>query len=106
MTLATPFPPDVDTLDDFRRNAEAHLDRLRRTGRPSVLTVDGRPAVVVQDAAAYDEQAARLERYEVVEAVKLAAEQADRGEGVDAREFLQRMRDDLRARHPGVFGGK
>ncbi len=44
---------DIRSLTDFARNAKAHLDRLRRTGRPELLTVNGKAEVVVQSAVAY-----------------------------------------------------
>jgi hypothetical protein len=46
-------PEDIGSLTDFARNAKTHLDRLRRTGRPELLTVNGKAEVVVQNAAAY-----------------------------------------------------
>ena len=44
---------DTDSLDSFKRRTTQHLERLRETGRPEVLTVDGKAAVVVQDIEAY-----------------------------------------------------
>jgi prevent-host-death family protein len=44
---------DIGSLTDFARNTKAHLNRLRRTGRPQLLTVNGKAEVVVQNAAAY-----------------------------------------------------
>lgn len=44
---------DIHSLSDFQRNARAHLDRLKETGRPEVLTVHGQAEVVVQNAEAY-----------------------------------------------------
>jgi prevent-host-death family protein len=55
---------DIGSLTDFARNTKAHLNRLRRTGRPQLLTVNGKAEVVVQNAAAYQ----RL--IETVEALK------------------------------------
>ncbi len=46
-------PQDIGSLTDFARNTKAHLKRLRRTGRPELLTVNGKAEVVVQNAAAY-----------------------------------------------------
>ena len=45
---------DIRSLTDFHRNTKQHLRRLKRTGRPVVLTVNGRAMLVVQDAAAYE----------------------------------------------------
>lgn len=46
-------PTDIHALSDFQRNAKKHLTRLKKTGRPEVLTVNGKPAAVVQDPEAY-----------------------------------------------------
>ncbi len=46
-------PEDIGSLTDFNRNTKAHLKRLRRTGRPELLTVNGKAEVVVQSASAY-----------------------------------------------------
>ena len=55
-------PEDVGSLTDFARNAKTHLDRLRRTGRPELLTVNGKAEVVVQNAAAYQRLVDSLEK--------------------------------------------
>lgn len=51
---------DIHPLTDFQRQTRAHIERLRATGRPEVLTVNGRPELVIQDAAAYEKQMAAL----------------------------------------------
>jgi len=43
----------VGSLTDFSRNTKARLKRLKRTGRPELLTVNGKAEVVVQSASAY-----------------------------------------------------
>jgi len=55
-------PDDIGSLTDFARNTRAHLDRLRRTGRPELLTVNGKAEVVVQNAAAYQRLIELLEK--------------------------------------------
>lgn len=44
---------DIHSLSEFQRNARAHLEHLKRTGRPEVLTVHGQAELVVQHAEAY-----------------------------------------------------
>lgn len=44
---------DIHSLTDFQRNTRHHIRRLRSTGRPAVLTVNGTAALIVQDAEAY-----------------------------------------------------
>ena len=46
---------DIRSLTDFQRNTKAHLKRLKATGRPEVLTVNGKAELIVQNAAAFEE---------------------------------------------------
>lgn len=46
---------DIHSLTDFQRNVKQHVQHLRATGRPEVLTINGKAALVVQDAEAYQE---------------------------------------------------
>ena len=55
---------DILSLTEFHRRSKEHIARLRATGRPEVLTVNGRAELVVQDAAAYQHLLERLQRYE------------------------------------------
>jgi PHD/YefM family antitoxin component YafN of YafNO toxin-antitoxin module len=61
-TTAVVRPEDIGSLTDFTRNTKAHLKRLRRTGRPELLTVNGRAEVVVQNASAYERLIKSLEK--------------------------------------------
>ena len=51
---------DIYSLTDFQRNTRRHIERLRRTGRPAVLTVNGAAELVVQDAEAYQRRASNV----------------------------------------------
>jgi len=53
---------DVRSLTDFHRNAKAHLKRLRQSGRPEVLTINGKAVLVIQAAAAYQRLLDSLEK--------------------------------------------
>jgi len=55
-------PEDIGSLTDFQRNTQAHLKRLKRTGRPELLTVNGKAEVVVQNASAYQRLIQSLEK--------------------------------------------
>jgi prevent-host-death family protein len=61
-TTAMIRPEDIKSLTDFQRNTRGHLKRLRRTGRPELLTVKGKAAVVVQSPAAYRRLIESLEK--------------------------------------------
>ena len=44
---------EVQPLDAFRDNPVQLLDRLKTTHRPITLTIDGKPAAILQDPAEY-----------------------------------------------------
>ena len=55
-------PEDITSLTDFAKNAKAHIKRLKRSGRPELLTVNGKAEVVVQTASAYQRLLESLEK--------------------------------------------
>jgi prevent-host-death family protein len=83
---------DIYSLTEFQRNTRDHLARLRETGRPSVLTVNGRAEIVVQDAASYQAFLDMVERAEAILAVQEGLESVERGEGRPAREAIEAIR--------------
>lgn len=54
----------VKPLTDFVRNTKAHIEELKATQSPEILTVNGEAAVVVQDAASYEKMAALAQQAE------------------------------------------
>lgn len=51
---------DILPLTDFKRRTNEFVERLRSTHRPLVLTINGKPEIVVLNAAAYQEMQDRL----------------------------------------------
>ena len=90
---STLFP--YTTLFRSTRNSRAHVQRLKESGDPELLTVNGEAAVVVQDAAAYQELLRKVDYAETVEAIRAGMSAHQRGEGID---FLQAI-EDLAARN-------
>lgn len=54
----------VFSVTDFLRNHKEHIARVTETGKPVVLTVKGKPALVIQDAESYQVLLDRLEEAE------------------------------------------
>jgi hypothetical protein len=52
---------DIQSLTEFQRKSRETIARLKKTGRPAVLTVNGQAEIVVQDAASYQRLLARAE---------------------------------------------
>lgn len=85
-------PTDINTLDSFRRKTKQHVERLQTTGRPEVLTVNGRPSVVVQDASAYELQ---MHKIQVLEALAESVRQANQGKVRDGKKAVRQLLDEL-----------
>lgn len=70
-------------------NTKSHLRRLKRSGRPEVLTINGRAALIVQDAAACKET------LEAIRGIQRGLDGMKAGTGKPFRAAL----DEIRARH-------
>jgi hypothetical protein len=95
---------NVHPLDHFKRQTAEFRERLKATGQPEVLTVDGRAELVVQDAAAYQDLVRELEqlrRARVEEfrgKVSYGLTQAERGKVVEGSVAVAEVRRHLKAK--------
>ena len=83
---------EIHSLTDFQRDTRTHLKRLKKSGKPAVLTVNGRASVVVQDAAAYQKLLNSVERAEAIAGIRTGLESMRRGEGETAATAFARLR--------------
>src|SRR4051812_3024302 len=82
----------IDSLTNFKRNTAVYMKRMKQSGRPIVLTVNGKAEVVVQDAAAYQQLLALLDQMETVEGIRQGLEDMKAGKGRPAEEVLKEIR--------------
>ena len=82
---------NIHSLSEFQRNVRVHLRKLKVSGQPAVLTVNGHAEVVVQSAKAYQELLSDQELLETIRAISRGLQQARRGEGRPIRQFLQEL---------------
>ena len=80
---------DIRSLSDFKRKTSELLNRLKKTGHPLVLTINGRAELVVQDATAYQQL---LERVETVEALQRGFADVKAGRTKPARDVFRQLR--------------
>jgi hypothetical protein len=83
---------DIRPLSDFQRNTKAHIKRLKKSGLATVLTVNGRASVVVQDAECYQRILLAAERAEIMEAALQGVSQAETGQTETLAAFDKRIR--------------
>jgi len=79
---------DIQSLTTFKRNSSNLMKRLRKTGRPLVLTVKGKAKAVVLDASSYQEIADHLD---AIAAIRRGLAEAKKGLGRPAQEVLDEL---------------
>lgn len=83
---------DIHSLSDFQRNAKTHLKQMKKTGRPRILTINGKAELIVQDAKSYQKLLDAVERLESIEGIKRGLASLQRGEGRPIEDALEDLR--------------
>lgn len=92
---------DTFNVTEFAADPAAFIERLKRTGEPEFLTVDGQDAVVIQDARTYRRLLEAVDRLEAIEGIRRGLADVEAGRGRPFREAIE----DLGRRYEGT-GGK
>lgn len=80
---------DIQTLTSFRRQSGDFMKRIKKSKQPMILTVRGKAAAVVLDAEAYQRLLDIAASADAEEGIRQGLEEARRGKGRPAREFLR-----------------
>ena len=87
--MSVKLTEDIRPVTDLKRNARKILDQIHKTGRPVILTTNGRADAVILDAKTYEKhlKAANMSRL-------LAPAEADVAAGRmrSARSFLKEFK--------------
>jgi prevent-host-death family protein len=86
---------DIQPMTYFRNHSAEMLRHLKNTGRPVVLTVNGRAAAVVQDAEAYQRLLDIAAETSAAEGIRQGVEDRRAGRVRLARAVF----DEIRAEH-------
>ena len=89
---------DILPLSEFRSNLAGYITQTRETGRPIIVTQNGRTAGVFVNASTWDEIQEKLDKMEAYEDLLVAEGEADRGEVYTTAE-VERMMNDHIAKH-------
>jgi len=84
---------DIHPLSEFQRSAKAFLRTLKATQSPMVLTVNGKAAVVVQDAESYQRLLERMEQLEVMAGLRQSLDEFEQGQGQPLDQAFQQFRE-------------
>lgn len=82
----------IKPLTDFLRNSKSHIQALKESREPQLLTVNGEAAVVIQDAASYEEMAGFAEQARQDARLQAALDHfRSGGKGLGAAEVFERL---------------
>lgn len=82
---------DIQSLSHFKRNTAEVVARMKESGNPVVLTVNGKAELVVQDAAAYQRLLELIERAEMLDFLEASRKDVEAGRTVPARDALEKL---------------
>ena len=83
---------DIHPLTEFQRHAKTHLARVNETGRPEVLTVNGKAEAVLVGIRVYEQMAAAMEEIEALRSIQRGLDNAEAGKVTSSDEFHARLR--------------
>ena len=86
---------DIHSLTTFKRNSTGLMKQMKKTGRPLVLTVNGKAEAVLLDAEAYRDVAEHLD---AIANIRQGILEAEQGMGQPAREVFNEIRREPRSR--------
>src|SRR5436189_3608846 len=82
---------DIHSLSHFKRNTTDFMARMKQSGHPVVLTVNGKAELVVQDAASYQRLLELAERAEMMEFLQASRADVEAGRTEPALDALKRL---------------
>jgi prevent-host-death family protein len=88
---------DSESLTAFKRNATEYVKKIKKSGNPLVLTVNGKAELIVQDAESYQRMLVLLDRAETIEAVREGLESVRQRKTMSLDQFDKKMRKIIRA---------
>jgi len=79
---------DIYSLTIFKRKSSSLMKKMKKTGRPLVLTINGKAEAIVLDPAAYQQVADQLD---AIASIRRGLAQARRGEGRPAEDVFDEL---------------
>ena len=82
---------EINSLSNFKRHTSEFIEQLKETGKPIILTINGKAELIVQDAGSYQRLLEISEKLETIEALKPAIEEMKSGKGESAEKVFAEL---------------
>jgi prevent-host-death family protein len=86
---------DIHSLTDFQRNAKKYVNKINKTRQPLVLTVNGKPGLVVHDAESYQQLMDKITALEDLEAIREGIQDVEAGRVIPWEQAEAELRKEL-----------
>lgn len=83
---------NIHSVTDFQRNPKGILGKLKTSQGPVILTVNGKAAMVVQDAESYQKLLDKVAAAEDLDAIRHGLQQSLAGQGRPAADFFREFK--------------
>ena len=80
---------DILPLTDFKKNTKAVLGKIEESGRPVVLTINGKPEYALVEIGQYSRE---MQDYELLKQLVKAERSLAAGKGVPAKQALSQVK--------------
>lgn len=88
---------DIKSLTAFKWNTSEYIRKIKKSGKPLVLTVNGKAEIVVQDAESYQRMLEVIDRAETIVMVREGLESVRQRKFMQLEQFDMEMRKKIRA---------
>ena len=82
------FDRDIDSLSNFKRRTSLYLKKMKKSGQPMVLTINGKAEMVVHDAKSYQKIMVAVARAKTLDAIRQGLQQIKKGKKLPLQEAL------------------
>ncbi|MCK5591929.1 MAG: type II toxin-antitoxin system Phd/YefM family antitoxin [Candidatus Pacebacteria bacterium] len=89
----------IHPVSDFSRKPAEHIKRLKQTGQPEILTVNGKAELVIQDAKSYEEMTNLLHS---LKQIAKAVKQHDENQALSTKEAFAGLSKKLAVKYPNA----
>ncbi len=89
---------DIIPFSEYRKNMRANIDRMNQTGRPTVITTNGKPDVVIISPKEYDRLIATVELYESAKTIRESIREFEKGKGIPLDDAMAELRKRIEAK--------
>lgn len=84
---------DIQSLSSFKRQSAEFIQQMKETGKPIVLTVNGKAEVVVQDIVSYQKFLDMMEYLETIAGIQEGLADVKAGQTRSLADFQQAMQE-------------